>query len=299
MSYDEDDEHLLIGSDIDTTDEESSEDETGKSKHSHISASYKRKIEELEQKLGLKDMKNVGPQADSSSETKTEIRRPSAAEAARQAAISREKEARETESGRADQSTGSATRPQPKKAKKSVAFADSLDIAKEEPPRTHQPPSKASHGQPIHPVGDIIIERSSTTSEAPAPALAPPTSHNPKISRFKQQAQGQKPLSHPPPPTFSPGQLVRSQLHEYAPSTTSSTTTAPAPDTLDTELHRREIALDYYRLRNRKIHAQGGFVRDDDTDEEDFENMQSGWGVEDEDGNVRRISRFKAARLRG
>ena len=92
---------------------------------------------------------------------------------------------------------------------------------------------------------------------------------------------------------------MRSQLHEHAPSTTSSTTTAPAPDTLDTELHHREVALDYHRLRNRKIHAQGGFVRDDDTDEEEFEHMQNDWVVEDEDGNVRKVSRFKAARLRG
>ena len=297
VSYDEDDEDLLIGSDIDTTDE-SSEDETGKSKNSHISASYKRKMEELEKKLGLKDMKNVGPQADSSSETMAETKRPSAAEAARQAAISREKEARKTDGGGADQSTEPATRPKPKKAKKSVAFADSLDIAKEEPSKTHQPPSKALHGESIHPVGDTIIERSSTTSQGPAPAPAPPTFNKPKPSRFKQQAQQQRSLPQPPPPTFSPGQLVRSQLHEHAPSTTSSSTTAPAPDTLDTELHRREIALDYHRLRNRKIHAQGGFVRDDDIDEEDFEHMQDDWGVEDEDGNVRRISRFKAARLK-
>ena len=74
------------------------------------------------------------------------------------------------------------------------------------------------------------------------------------------------------------------------------------PPTIDDEMHRRQIALEYHKLRNRRIHAQGGFTEhlDSDGEEEDFDDAMRGYGIVDpETGNVRKVSRFKAARVRG
>ncbi|KAH3218991.1 hypothetical protein KXV86_009210, partial [Aspergillus fumigatus] len=62
---------------------------------------------------------------------------------------------------------------------------------------------------------------------------------------------------------------------------------APEPDELDEQLHRKEIATEFYRMRNRKIQQNGGFLDDEpemvpiDTDEA-----------------PKRVSKFKAARMR-
>ncbi|KAJ5173002.1 hypothetical protein N7492_005595 [Penicillium capsulatum] len=63
---------------------------------------------------------------------------------------------------------------------------------------------------------------------------------------------------------------------------------APVPDDLNDETHRREIASEFYKARNRMIQSNGGFV---DNDEATIE------PIEAEDPRER-VSKFKAARMR-
>lgn len=65
--------------------------------------------------------------------------------------------------------------------------------------------------------------------------------------------------------------------------------TAAPPDELDPSIHRREVASEFHRMRTKMIQQQGGFV---ETEEE-------GAIVPlNEDGEKRKVSRFKAARLK-
>ncbi|KAI9872209.1 MAG: hypothetical protein M1823_008234, partial [Watsoniomyces obsoletus] len=92
---------------------------------------YKEKMQELEKSLGLKDMKNLGPDPDLPSDLKKELDRPSAAEAARTAALRRQKEVSKPSLKNTETADGEPTKQKLKK--KSVAFADSLEIAQEDP----------------------------------------------------------------------------------------------------------------------------------------------------------------------
>ena len=65
---------------------------------------------------------------------------------------------------------------------------------------------------------------------------------------------------------------------------------AAPPDELDTNFHRQEVANNFHKLRSNLIGKQGGFT---ETEEE------MGRVPLDEHGERRKVSRFKAARLRG
>jgi len=64
----------------------------------------------------------------------------------------------------------------------------------------------------------------------------------------------------------------------------------PDADDFDDAMHRKEIATDYYKVRNRLVHRQGGFSED----VEDREVLP----LPEEAGGPKKMSRFKAARLR-
>ena len=305
VDYDPDDDELLIGSEIEEeNDEDESEDETGKAKHPDISANYKQRMQELEKKLGLKDMTNLGPEPKLPNKVKKEIDRPPAAEAARKAAIARENAAATSSIRKPDESEAKPSEKKPKK--KSVAFADGLDIAKEEPAARKQNPS--SHPKPkpaVEPVGEAVIERTELAGKNPSRPPGPSTAVPKKMSRFKQdkQAAVQSPTTGSAAQTAAqPRLLVAPTVLERPPSSDPALFEPPDPDYIDDEMHRRELALEYHKLRNRRIHHQGGFVQhlDEDGDEEDFDDAMQDYGVVDhETGQVRKVSRFKAARVRG
>ncbi|GAM38373.1 hypothetical protein TCE0_033r09042 [Talaromyces pinophilus] len=68
----------------------------------------------------------------------------------------------------------------------------------------------------------------------------------------------------------------------------------PAPDEIDEEIHRKEVATEFYRRRNLKIQQSGGFVRDKD-DEDEADQL---YELDENDQPKRKVSKFKAARLR-
>lgn len=71
--------------------------------------------------------------------------------------------------------------------------------------------------------------------------------------------------------------------------TPSATSTANPPDELDPSIHRREVASEFHRMRTKMIQRQGGFVASEE---------EGAIVPLNEDGEKRKVSRFKAARLK-
>jgi unconventional prefoldin RPB5 interactor 1 len=308
VSYDPDDDDMILGSDFDyefDEDDDESEDDTGKAKHPVISDAYKRKMQELEEKLGLKNLTNLGPDPDLPSNVKKELDRPSAAEAARKAAIAREEKSRQKLAVEDDKDAKksslktSGTTAEKKPKKKSVAFSEAIDIAKEAPPPPNQ--TLVSRAKPVSqiiskpdpsPLNDTVIERSANDEVSAAPAPAPAE----KTSRFKQARQSQPSKSASEDrPLVAPKVLERPEVND------PTLNLPPDPAAIDDEMHRREIALEYHKMRNRHIRNQGGFVEhyDEDGELEDFDDDMQYTLTDPKTGEVKRVSRFKAARLRG
>lgn len=309
VSYDPDEDDMMIGSDLeDELDEDDeSEDDTGKAKHPLISEAYKRKMQELEESLGLKDMANLGPDPSLPADVKRQLDRPPAAEAARKAALARQEKIQQSRqaknesdakkgalktSHRGEKNAGEA---QKKPKKKSVAFSEALDVAKEDQAPSKQAPSPRTKSKvTVNPLSESVIERATDIENISSTAPpAPPK----KLSRFKQ-ARGSQP---PAPIAPEDRPLVSPQVFERATTNDPTLNLPPDPDSIDDELHRREIALEYHKLRNRRIHDQGGFAGyDEDGEEEDWDDGMLDYGVVDPStGEMKKVSRFKAARVRG
>ncbi|KAL8642565.1 MAG: hypothetical protein Q9228_000752 [Teloschistes exilis] len=205
-----------------------------------------------------------------------------------------------------------------KQEKKTVRFATALDI-QEHPPspnNTNGIPSRKKASRPVH---ADVIERQDANKELPSSF---PSTSKKTVSRFKRSKlethrspdipQGSAPLqvkagngeqrrtpslpAFTPPatpkmmPTGPPGRPHIPHVIERHPSDDADTEWAPAPDELDGSIMRQDLLMDYHRTRNRMIQRQGGFVGQNE--EED-----GGKGpLVDENG--KKISRFKAARLR-
>ncbi|TPR03737.1 Serine/threonine-protein kinase atg1 [Aspergillus niger] len=103
-----------------------------------------------------------------------------------------------------------------------------------------------------------------------------------------------KPFSQPitdivekedPTPRGPEGKVLADTLVER--ETPAGPAVAPEPDELDEQLHKKEIATEFYKIRNRMIQQNGGFVG------EEPEIVP----IETEDA-PKRVSRFRAARMR-
>ncbi|KAL1959696.1 hypothetical protein VTO42DRAFT_1282 [Malbranchea cinnamomea] len=153
------------------------------------------------------------------------------------------------------------------------------------------------------------------TSKLDISRAQPPRPSPPNIPLFPAKPSEPKPFSQPiiypedspsdvPPSakssTRASNKIVQDTLIERPPSSNPDSTPLPPeldPDDFDEALHRREIATEFYRLRNRKIQQEGGFLRDGE--EEVVLPVCSNEDDEpgEEDGR-RKMSRFKAARVR-
>ena len=87
-----------------------------------------------------------------------------------------------------------------------------------------------------------------------------------------------------------PGKTHVSNIIERAVS--SDAVDAPDPDDMDPNLLQQEVAVEYHRMRNRMIQREGGFLPHDDQE------VRIPL-TEEEGGSGKKMSRFKAARLRG
>ncbi|KAK3678619.1 hypothetical protein LTR78_001917 [Recurvomyces mirabilis] len=182
--------------------------------------------------------------------------------------------------------------------KKRVSFAEELDVA-----QPGSPPLKARkqvEGQAVSPLADGVPERKQGGADI---EMIEAKSAN--TSRFMQSgdlpatqsAPGSSALDanlgdHNDSPMGPAGRTLADTLVERQP-TSGKTTQAPSEDDMDPITERRQLAAEYYRRRNEMVRQQGGFKVDPDEEEEFGELM------EERDGKIKKVSRFRAARLKG
>jgi unconventional prefoldin RPB5 interactor 1 len=308
ISYDEDQAALSLDSDFDDDLdlEDESEDEHGMVKNPVMSRKYLEKMKELEEKHGIKGMQNLGPDTTRlPKEIQNELGKLPAAEATRKATL-----ARMAESKAASKSTTIQREKGPRKPQKKVAFADDLDIAPETTSKllTDVPKCRPGGLSLVDPVKDSIVERQASSKPvAIRQSIDPATSKKPSKFKAAREATPQTPLLPPsptsillpqPPKKGPQSSVPPHKIHAESIIERDITTkpTAPDSDDVDEAIHRQEIAGEYYKLRNRMIQRQGGFVGDGEAD--NYGEEITPLPMIDEDGRERKISRFKAARLK-
>ncbi|KAB2574789.1 Udp-galactose transporter like protein [Lasiodiplodia theobromae] len=201
---------------------------------------------------------------------------------------------------------------------KGVRFADAVDVAPAPKPASDTLPQISTEPRPI---ADAIIERSSAATSSSDPSTPPPR----KTSRFKaaRAAHPQTPIATSFPSTILGGkekenkpnddeeadeEILPRRTPTGPPNATLASTiverdhnaanpSAPDPDGLDPATLSQEALTSYHKLRAKMIQRQeGGFVRPS------LEEQEATGGEplveEREDGSVRKVSRFRAARVR-
>ncbi|PUU79873.1 Prefoldin subunit-domain-containing protein [Tuber borchii] len=137
---------------------------------------------------------------------------------------------------------------------------------------------------PVSVLSSNVMERSADDGSA---SFEPPISRSRNVSRFKaaMAAPRDDDADHDdvsPPKTSTNSSVIEREVSESIP--------VQPPDELDPSTHRAEVAVEYHRLRNKMIQQQGGFVES----EEEMAKVPL-----DDDGETRKVSRFKAARMKG
>ncbi|KAK3063223.1 hypothetical protein LTS18_002105, partial [Coniosporium uncinatum] len=259
--------------DVDTDDGDY-EDQYGMSLRPQISSTYREEMLDLERKLEAKVMENVGPRppeelnADLAKDVRRLVVQPDAPYA-----------------------NGDFDAAKSKPGKKGVRFAEDLDIS----PAPTPPPSKPASTPSIAdkptkaPMAEAVVERSTTPA-----TTAPEPTPTKKVSRFKKM---HTPANADPtaPPTMGPSgprlgaNVPLSSALVERPAIQRDPPSAPEEGDFDDELLQRELATEYHAARNRFIQKQGGFKP---SLEEEAEPL-----MEEVDGKVRKVSRFRAARL--
>lgn len=267
-------------------DEDDHEDKYGRDTESLLTDGYRKRMLELEKRLGVKS-------------------RFTAAEEAREAARAAAKDDAESSSDgegigrivvKRSEAPSSASKPAPAKSnikekqvaetggKKGVRFASSLDVAPDAPaaPVVEEVTEKEHF---VEPLGDIV-ERSGPTKVVQAKPSR-------KASRFKK-SRGETPLAQGPmdmpvrfldqdrpiAPTGPKGTTIADRLVERP-------TVAPREEGDDDMIHE-QVADEYQRLRRKFIQREGGFLK---------ENESPIQPLDEAEGGRETVSRFKSARL--
>ncbi|KAK8035459.1 hypothetical protein PG993_010454 [Apiospora rasikravindrae] len=165
---------------------------------------------------------------------------------------------------------------------KGVRFAPALDVADEKKPTPAEPAEKQPPVTPfVEPLSTEIVERKSSTTANPAqtPAPAKKTSSATGIPILPETPATHSPIA----PSGPEGKTMADAVLER-----DSSSAPKEPDELDAGLLRQEAATEYYKMRNRLIQKQGGFMKEDENP------IQP---LDEEEGGPKRMSRFRAARL--
>nr|XP_001401748.2 hypothetical protein ANI_1_1778184 [Aspergillus niger CBS 513.88] len=313
LELDEDASDISVDEDYDAydydDDEDEEEDEYGRSTRRVLSEDYHRQMRELEEKLNARGMWNAGKDTQSlPNEIKQDLDQPSVVRVENNADASSEP-------------------VKEKKPKKKVAFADELDIAPASKPPTLEKKIAPVRESNVPVLQDAVVERTEPAGKQPVQNDAPKkvsrfknatasTTQSSNTSRpaeprsalrkseasttgsslplFPAKPAEPKPFSQPitdivekedPTPRGPEGKVLADTLVER--ETPAGPAVAPEPDELDEQLHKKEIASEFYKIRNRMIQQNGGFVG------EEPEIVP----IETEDA-PKRVSRFRAARMR-
>lgn len=289
-----------------TYDEDEEEDEFGRSTGSVLSEDYHKKMRELEEKLGAKGMWNMGKDtATLPDEMQHGLDQPDAP------APGKEKSKKKKVAFADDLDIAPAAEP-PSTEKKTLppqqpdvpTMSDAIIERAEPAAKTSTPieaPKKASRfksarknapsSEPTTPTPATNISfrppevRSTARISDPSPSLplfpAKPAEPKPFSQPIADAFVHEKPpVSEPQPPQdkILADKLVERDIKEGS---------APAPeaDEIEESIHRKEVASEFYSMRNRMIQQNGGFV-----------NNEPETVPLDED-DAPRVSKFKAARM--
>ncbi|EPS30559.1 hypothetical protein PDE_05511 [Penicillium oxalicum 114-2] len=304
--------------DVGTEDEED-EDEFGRS-HTFLSEEYHQQMRELEAKLNARGMTNLGKDTQTFPEEIRHEIQTSADEPAGETEVventDKEKKPKKKVAFADDLDIAPSVKPTPLEKKTpptkpqasvqvlSDAIVERTTQPQEPKPTTTKGPKKVSRFKSTRALDPEASPADLPAKPAPAQLLSQPmrfgssAKHTdpsdsvPPSGLFPATPQEPKPFSTPitdipigpsaPKPPV--GKTLADKLVER--DIAPGSITAPAPDELDEEIHRREIASEYYRMRNSKIQAQGGFVNDEEPEFVPIEEP------------AQKVSRFKAARLR-
>ncbi|KAG6119497.1 hypothetical protein E4U13_007552 [Claviceps humidiphila] len=280
--YDDDDDY--------DDDEEEEEDKFGRFTGRVITDKYRRRLLELEQRLGVKSRFTEQAERDEATQSRDEP-----------GGIGRITVNQGTDS------MSSSSRPAPTKSnlkesrdgdveeKKGVRFAEALDIAPETEAEAESAPMHEREAPLVEPLSDIVERTTPTATSSAKPAR--------KQSRFRA-ARDVNPVTEsgviPKGPFDVPMHYVQ-QEQRTVPTGPEGSTIADklverdtplshsviAPDEFDDTMAQREVADEYHRMRRKFIQRDGGFLKEDERVIQPL----------DEADGRETMSRFKAARL--
>lgn len=247
------------------------EDKFGRSTRRVLSDDYVKEMQDLEKKLNARMMENVGPSSG----------------LVEKAGDARTLRVREDDAFDRSITTEISTPTQD--ATPGMASRVSDDFHASE---ASQPTNKASIPVKLPPtVSDTIVERVVPNTK-PLAAPSKPT----KVSRFKstRAASSGPPImlpnpivpEPPPVPTGPSGRVLATSVAEHVPHPSEP----HAPDEFDPIIHNRQVTAEYHKLRNKMISQQGGFQP---SEQDEIDPI-----VEERDGKAKKVSRFKAAKLK-
>jgi unconventional prefoldin RPB5 interactor 1 len=270
LNLEDDDED--VDDDYDGYDSEVSEEEDkfGRTTRRVLSDDYVQEMRELEKKLNARMLENIGPNSDLLDK----------------AGDARTLRVRNDDQFEDSMATATPAAADTDTSEKNVASEDYADM-----PDAPQPSAEPSVPIKLPPtISDTIVERAPSVPRPPSAPAKPA-----KASRFKSaRANNGRPtmlptpaVPEPPPvPTGPKGSILASTVAEHTPHFSEPR----MPDELDPVIHSREITAEYHKLRNKMIQQQGGFTP---TEEDENDPL-----VEERNGQTKKVSRFKAAKLK-
>ena len=301
-------------SDEDYDDDETStddEDEFGRSKGRMVDDDLRQRMIELEERLGVRMMENIGKKASDLDVVEEGIGRVTING---QSDIPAKEEPQKTlgEGENAINKLPSTTTS----AKKSVRFSEDIDVSPPPPPPTTAHP-RVSELPLSAPISDVVERTAPSEVTGPEPrkktsrfksekatvpaatngplALPSTTPSGPRLSLQPAKSSQPKPFSQPiafnpaheqprTAPSGPQGQTLASTVVERDVPLDS----VQEPDDLEPNLLHQEVAAEYHKVRNRMIQRQGGFMKEEEGEIVPFT---------EEEGGPKKMSRFKAARL--
>jgi unconventional prefoldin RPB5 interactor 1 len=282
--------------DDDTSDEE---DALGRSTRKVVDDELRQRMIELEERLGVRMMENVGQKASDVDIVEEGIGRITIS---KQPADSAEKVDGDDSSSKSENGS----------SKKSVRFSEELDIS----PALESvaAPATVERTAPVSDIVERTAHVQATTTPKPQKKqsrfksarataanvvngpLAPSSTRQagPSLPLFPAKSSTPKPFSQPiafapvsenvrPVPTGPEGTTLASKVIEREVQSNPT-----EPDELDPQLLHQEVATEYHRQRNRMIQRQGGFMQEEESEIVPFT---------EQEGGPKKMSRFKAARL--
>ena len=310
----------------DEEEEDEDEDEFGRNTRPALSEDYHKQMRELEEKLNARGMWNMGKDTNAlSNEMKQDLDEPQMVKVEK-ADDKNEKPKKKVAFAEDVDIAPPAAKPtsekkslppqQPEVAPMSDSIVERAESAAKSP-ATPETPKKASRFKSAR-SGMGKNTNTSANSETTAPPPTPvPGSRPPEVRStapktnntsssplplFPAKPAEPKPFSQPIPDVFDLEKPSTSQTQSQPRPPSDKITAdklverdikegnaaAPQLDDVDDQLHAKEIASEFYRMRNRAIQQNGGFL-----DDEEPEIVP----LETEDA-PKRVSKFKAARMK-